>query len=80
MQINLNTEDLNQAVQDYVQKSFTIAQGSTVTVEFIAGRGDKGPRASVEITRPGQTPVAATEEAKPSDEPTTAASGDPLFS
>ena len=85
MQINLNSQDLTQAVQDYIKKTFSFAEGAHIDIEFTAGRGDKGPRAAVEITPPGQTPPAknkavaeeVTEEAGESTD--AAAPSGPLF-
>lgn len=74
MQINLNSADLTQAVKDYIRQTLTIAEGSHIDIEFTAGRGDKGPRAAVEITPPGQTPPSKVPEVEADAE---AEAGDP---
>ena len=53
MKVILTQEDIEQALVDYVGKLVTVQEGFEISVEkIIAGRGDKGLTAEVDISEP----------------------------
>lgn len=53
MKVILTQEDIEQALVDYVGKLVTVQEGFEISVEkIIAGRGDKGLQAEVDISEP----------------------------
>lgn len=61
MQLKLTSEDLLNAIRDYVKKNVTVAEGKEVTVNFKAGRNGNGTTAMVDISdAPTETSVATT--------------------
>lgn len=67
MDINLKSEDLNRAVDQYVRSMVTVAEGMDVTTTFKAGRNGNGFTAAVSIA---PATVAASEPvSEPVEEP-----------
>ena len=61
MQLKLTSEDLLNAIRDYVKKNVTVAEGKEVTVNFKAGRNGNGTTAMVDISdAPTETSVETT--------------------
>lgn len=61
MQLKLTSEDLLNAIRDYVKKNVTVAEGKEVTVNFKAGRNGNGTTAMVDISdAPTETSVVTT--------------------
>lgn len=49
MQITLNQEEIDQAVQDFVRSQINIADNQEVSIDFTAGRGPNGLSAAINI-------------------------------
>lgn len=62
MEINLKSEDLNRAVEQYVRSMVTVAEGMSVTTTFKAGRNGNGFTAAVSIA-PTETATEVAETA-----------------
>ena len=67
MKVILTQEDIEQALIDFVSKLVTVQEGFEISVEkIIAGRGDKGLSAEVDISEPKEPePEPVAGEKKP---------------
>lgn len=64
MKVILTQEDIEQALVDYVGKLVTVQEGFEISVEkIIAGRGDKGLQAEVDISEPKEDEPAVQQDA-----------------
>lgn len=64
MKVILTQEDIEQALVDYVGKLVTVQEGFEISVEkIIAGRGDKGLQAEVDISEPKEDDPVVQQDA-----------------
>lgn len=54
MKLELDANDINTALRNYLNDVITINEGSNVEFNLIAGRAGNGNRVEVEITLPGE--------------------------
>ena len=58
MQITLNQDEIEMALEAFVRSRITVADDQTIEFDIKAGRGDNGVSASLEIV-PAQAPAVA---------------------
>lgn len=69
MKIHLDEIELKDIIQEHLVSQMPDLSNRNFDIQLIAGRGDNGHRAEVEIVTGSPQPVAeATEEAVPADE------------
>lgn len=65
MQITLNQDEINAALEVYVRSQINIADNQEFSIDFNAGRAPNGPTATIDIRlRTAAAPVAATNTPK----------------
>jgi hypothetical protein len=67
MQITINQNEIEQAIEDFVKSQVTINDDQKITMELKATRGETGFQAVIEITAPKPVEVAGAD--KPARKP-----------
>lgn len=67
MQITLNQDEINSAVEMYLHSQINIAEGQEFSIDFTAGRGPNGLTAAIDIraAAPVDAPVSAPTRTAP---------------
>lgn len=72
MKITIEQNEIEQAITDYVHSQVSVKEGQAISIDFTAGRGDKGLSATIDISAPKVVSqgVGGAKQAAPVNTPT----------